>query len=164
MEILVGVALFLVLLISIFLIPLGLPGLWIMVAVVGAMVFMGEAAGLTLVLLAILAGVAELVEFLLVTKMSQKYGGGRLTMWGAILGGIAGLFIGVPIPVIGSLVAGLLGTFVGATLGAYKELGGDLDLAKQAGIGALLGRVFAAVVKVGTGIVIFVAAMSAYIF
>ena len=40
---------------------------------------------------------AEVAEFMLAGKYARKYGGSRRAGWGAILGGIVGAFMGVPV-------------------------------------------------------------------
>ena len=42
--------------------------------------------------------------------------GGSGNNWGAVLGGMVGLLVGAPVPVIGSLVTAFLGTFAGALM------------------------------------------------
>src|SRR4051812_50084755 len=94
-----------VILLSLVLIVLGLPGLWIMVAsaVTYNMVVPGDPIGwVTLVVVAVLALIAELLEFSLTGKYARKYGGSRRGGWGGILGGIVGAVGGIPGAVVGS--------------------------------------------------------------
>src|SRR4051812_22416683 len=98
-----------VILLSLVLIVLGLPGLWIMVAsaVTYNMVVPGDPIGwVTLVVVAVLALIAELLEFSLTGKYARKYGGSRRAGWGAILGGIVAGVVGNPAAVLGSVIAG----------------------------------------------------------
>jgi hypothetical protein len=44
---------------------------------------------------------------------ARRFGGSRRAQWGALIGGFAGLFVGTPIPVLGSLVMSFVGTFAG---------------------------------------------------
>lgn len=137
------------------LVPLGLPGVWLMVALLGAGALLGE-VGWTVVLVALaLAAVAEAMEWWLVARLNLRYGGSRPAFWGAVVGGLVGVVVGVPVPLVGSVVAGFIGTFVGAAL---VTLYGTRDAvsAGRVGWGALLGRMVAAVVKVGAGVVILV--------
>lgn len=143
------------LILGLFLIPLGLPGIWVMVAAVGVGVLLGEVAPGVLVLAALLAGAAEVLEFLLVKRLAERYGGSRLAFWGAILGGIAGVMVGLPLPVVGPVLAGLIGTFLGAGLLTLWETG-EATRAGRAGWGAILGRAASAAVKVAAGLVILV--------
>lgn len=138
------------------LVPLGLPGNWLMVGVVLVGAALGEvgvplAVGLT----AVAAG-AEAGEFLLVKRFSERHGGSRAAFWGAVAGGLIGAAAGAPVPVAGSLVAAVLGTFLGAVAGALWETR-ELREAGRIGWGATLGRVAAAAVKTAAGFAILVA-------
>src|SRR3712207_6052172 len=87
---------------SIFLIPLGLPGTWLMVAAAVAYGYLvpGDPIGwFTIVGVAVLALIGEVLEFTISGRYARKYGGSRRAEWGAILGGIVGAFMGVPVPV-----------------------------------------------------------------
>ena len=141
--------------VSLFLIPLGLPGLWIMVGAVAVGAIIGE-IGVTIVVAAIaIALIAELIEFVLVKKLTQQYGGSRKAFWGAIAGGIAGVLVGVPVPIIGSIAAGLIGSFVGAAIVTYAETK-ELRAAHRVGFGAVVGRALSAMAKTAAGLAILV--------
>ena len=101
--------------VSLFLIPLGLPGVWIMIAIL----FLGVVGGL----------VSPWIFFVPVllrraspssssswpsAEMTTRYGGTSRTFWGAVVGGLVGALIGTPVPVVGSLIGALLGTVAGA--------------------------------------------------
>lgn len=140
---------------SIFLIPLGLPGTWLMVAAgVGYSYLVANSIGwFAIVATAVLATVGEVLEFTISGRYARRYGGSRRAEWGAILGGIVGAFMGVPIPIIGSVI----GAFVGAFVGAFAlEFGraGDARGSTRVATGALIGRVVAAAMKVGIGVAI----------
>lgn len=140
---------------ALFLTPLGLPGNWIMLGVVAVGAAAGEVGLGLAAALALVAGAAEVAEFLLVKRYSERYGGSRRAFWGAVAGGVAGVVIGVPVPVVGSLLAGVGGTFVGAFAVAWWEKR-VLRNAGRVGWGALLGRVASAAVKTGAGVAILV--------
>ena len=144
---------FTVMIVSLFLIPLGLPGGWFMIAIL----FLGVVGGLVspwifFVLLA-LAGFAEFLEFVAVGRMTTRYGGTSRTFWGAVVGGLAGALIGTPIPVVGALVGALIGTVAGAFLLTWHQTGHAAGSAR-ASWGALLGRAVAIGLKVFVGLVI----------
>ena len=144
-----------ILIASIFLIPLGLPGLWIMVGVL-AVAAIYKVVGLgTLLLVLVIAGVAELIEFAIVSKLTTRYGGSRKAFWGALAGGVIGVIVGVPIPIIGSIIAGFIGSFVGAAAVTYLETK-SASGAGRVGWGVVLGRVLAAAVKTAAGVTIVV--------
>lgn len=153
MEIVLLVA---ILVVSLAMIPLGLPGTWLMVgSALGYQILVpqGGVGTTTVVITALLAVVGEVIEFSLSARYARKYGGSRRAGWGAILGGTVGAFVGVPVPIVGPVV----GAFAGAFLGA---LAGELSVKRDAGNatrvawGALIGRVLASAAKVGIGVTI----------
>ena len=148
-------------LIGLVLIPLGLPGLWvILLGIVGygwLTDFQTMSATFLVVIIA-LAILGEVFEAWIGFRYAQKYGGSRRAGWGALVGGVIGAIIGVPVPVIGSVIGGFAGAFVGAALFEYtaaKRTGG----AVRAGWGAVLGRAAAAALKTAIGLVMVVAAL-----
>ena len=145
-----------VIILSLILIVLGLPGLWIMVASAVAynMIVPGDAIGwFTLLAVAVLALVAELLEFSLTGRYARKYGGSRRASWGAILGGMVGAMIGFPVPVIGPIIGAFVGSFCGAL---FAELTGGTSAgdATRVAKGALIGRVVSTMLKIGIGFTI----------
>jgi uncharacterized protein YqgC (DUF456 family) len=144
-----------VLFLSFIMIPFGLPGLWIMVG--GGLAYQlllpGTIGTMTIVGTAGLALVAEILEFSLAGSYARRYGGSRRAGWGAIIGSIIGAIVGVPIPIIGSIIGGFVGAFVGAFI-AERSRGTELGGASRVATGALIGRVVAAALKTGIGIVI----------
>lgn len=144
-----------VLLLSFVMIPFGLPGLWIMVGAGLAyqLLVPGTVGTATVVGTALLALVAEILEFTLAGRYARKYGGSRRAGWGAIIGSIVGAIVGVPVPIIGSLVGGFVGAFVGAFI-AERSRGTELGGSSRVATGALIGRVVAAAMKTGVGVLI----------
>jgi uncharacterized protein YqgC (DUF456 family) len=145
-----------VIILSLILIVLGLPGLWIMVASAVAynLIVPGEPIGwVTLVAVAVLAFVAELLEFSLTGRFARKYGGSRRAGWGAILGGIVGAMVGLPVPIIGSVIGAFLGSFLGALIAEFTG-GSSAGDATRVAKGALIGRVVSTVLKIGIGLTI----------
>jgi uncharacterized protein YqgC (DUF456 family) len=150
--------LILVLLLGLFLIPLGLPGLWVMLAAVVGYMFLGPPGAIgvrTVVVVAVLAGVGEVLELVLAGRYARKYGGSRRAGWGAIIGSIVGAIIGVPIPIVGSMVGAFLGAFAGAWV-AELTRNAELRGATRVATGALLGRIAATAAKVGIGCAVIV--------
>jgi uncharacterized protein len=154
-----------VLVLSFVMIPFGLPGLWIMVgaALAYQLLVPGTIGTVTVVGTALLALVAEILEFTLAGRYARKYGGSRRASWGAIIGSIVGAIVGVPIPIIGPLVGGFVGAFVGAFI-AERSRGTELAGSSRVATGALIGRAVAAAMKTGVGVLIavwvFAAALS----
>jgi uncharacterized protein YqgC (DUF456 family) len=142
--------------VSLILIVLGMPGLWIMVAsaVTYNLVVPGEPIGwFTLVAVGVLALVAELLEFIMSSRYARKYGGSRRAGWGAIIGGIVGAMVGFPVPIVGPVIGAFVGSFVGALVAELTGGTGAKDATKVA-TGALIGRVVSTVLKIGIGFTI----------
>jgi uncharacterized protein len=137
-------------------IPLGLPGIWVMLlAGVGhrALVTPPTIGWLTLGLLTVIALGAEWVEFSVSGRYTRMYGGSRRAAWGAIAGGLVGAFVGIPIPVVGSVIGAFAGAFGGALIAEYT-LERDHGKATRAATGALIGRAVATALKSVAGCLI----------
>jgi uncharacterized protein len=149
---------------SLILIVLGFPGLWIMVAsaVTYNLIVPGDPIGwVTLVAVGILAFVAELLDISLTGKYARRYGGSRRAGWGAIIGSIVGAMVGFPVPIVGPVIGAFIGSFVGALIAEFTG-GSSAGDATRVAKGALIGRVVSTVLKIGigfaVGIWIFIAA------
>ncbi len=130
-------------------IPLGLPGIWLMLVAGVAhrlLVVPATISWLTLMVLLVIAVLAEWLEFAVSGRYTTKYGGSKRAAWGAVLGGLAGAFVGIPIPVIGSVIGAFAGAFLGALLGEYSVERNHLQ-ATRAATGALIGRAVATALK-----------------
>ena len=146
----------LVIILSLILIVLGMPGLWIMVAsaVTYNLVVPGDPIGwVTLVVVGVLALVAELLEFTLTGRYARKYGGSRRAGWGAIIGSIVGAMVGVPVPIVGPVIGAFVGSFIGALI-AELTGGSSAGDATRVAKGALIGRVVSTALKIGIGFTI----------
>lgn len=153
--------LILLLLVGLVLVPLGLPGLWVMVLGIigyGALTNFQGVGLKTMVLALTLAAIGELIEWWVGFKFARRYGGTRRAGWGALIGGLAGAMAGIPIPVIGSVIGSFLGSFVGAAVFEYTAAP---DNALRTGWGALLGRLWATATKMSLGLVMAVVAVFA---
>ena len=142
------------------LIPLGLPGTWLMLAAAfgyNALAPTTPGAGHigtgTIVAGFVLAVAAEALEFVVSTRAASRYGGSRRAGWGAMLGGLAGAVVGVPVPVVGSVLGAFVGSFAGA-FAAELTYRRDVGAAGRVATGALVGQAVAAAVKTGFGLVI----------
>ena len=156
MDLLLVILLIAVFVVGLLLIPLGLPGLWLIVlAIIGYAVLTGpqRISTATIIVVLILASLGELIEAWAGFSLARRFGGSRRAAWGALVGGIIGAIVGVPVPLIGSVIGGFAGAFVGATLVQYAEVR-EARAAVGAGWGALMGRAAAAAVKTALGIVI----------
>jgi uncharacterized protein YqgC (DUF456 family) len=149
-----------------------LPGNWCIVGLAALCAWLfperpGDELGFTWVsvaILAVMAGLGEVVELVAGAAGAAKQGASRramtLSLVGAAIGSFAGAIIGVPIPVIGSLVAavggGAFGAFAGAYLGEYWK--GRMSHERLSiSTGAMLGRIAGTIGKLIIG-----AAMVAY--
>ena len=149
-------------LVGLALIPLGLPGLWVMVLAVigyGALTDFQRIGLATIVIVLVLAVIGEILEAWLGFGMARRYGGSKRAGWGALVGGIVGAIVGVPVPVIGSVIGAFIGSFAGAVVFEYAK--SDAGTALRAGWGALLGRAAATAAKTAIGVVIAVVALFA---
>lgn len=160
---LLNLLLLLIMLAGLFIIPFGLPGLWLMIGVVAYGTATGTVSWWIFGLLVLVGIAAELLEFLSVKRLSDRHGGSNLAFWGAIIGGLAGAVLGSPVPVLGPLVGGILGTFAGAALVTAWELR-HVGSAMRVGYGAALGRGVAIALKVAAALVVLVVGMSALVF
>lgn len=152
MELLILAA---VIAVSLFMIPLGLPGLWIMIATafVYRILVPGTIGIATLVGVVVLGVIAEVFEFTLAGQYARKYGGSRRASWGAIIGGVIGAMMGFPLPIVGPIIGGLLGAFAGALVGELSRRDPAVSATRVA-TGAMIGRAVAAAMKTGVGIVV----------
>ena len=97
----------------------------------------------TLLILAIMAALTYLVEFAASVFGVKKYGGSRRAMTGAVLGGIVGIFLGIP--------GILFGPFIGAVAGELS-MQRSLDEAGRAGFGTVVGLAIGVAGKLAIGI------------
>lgn len=145
------------LLAGLLLVPLGLPGLWIMLGAGLLYWILLPAGGIGLISFTIAAALvvlAEVLEFTISGGYTRQYGGSRRASWGAIIGGIVGAVIGVPVPLLGSLVGAMIGSFAGAFVGELTVHRDTRSNPARAATGALLGRAVAAATKSALGVVV----------
>src|SRR5947208_5625923 len=87
---------------GILMIPFGMPGTLVIFGGVLCYYLLvpGGAIGLTtLILIGAMMVVAEALEWMLAGRFAKKYGGSKRAGWGAIIGGMIGAFLGVPVPI-----------------------------------------------------------------
>lgn len=97
----------------------------------------------TLLILGCMAALTYLVEFAASILGARSFGGSRRAMIGAAIGGIVGLFFGIP--------GILIGPFAGAILGELS-LQRTLDQASRAGFGTVVGMAVGIAGKLAIGI------------
>lgn len=145
-----------VLLLSVLLIPLGLPGTWLMLIAALVVRIVGGADRIstgTLIAVALFALMGEALEFAVGVRYTRRYGGSRRAGWGAVAGGVLGALFGVPVPVLGSVIGAFLGAFVGAYL-AERTRKSDHGIATRVATGALIGRAVGSAIKTAFGLTI----------
>ncbi len=100
-----------------------------------------------------LAVIGEIIEFVAGVAGAKKGGASSRGMWGALIGGIAGVFIFTPlfffIPIFGAFLGAVLGTFVGAIVGELTVDHATIKGSMKPAIGATIGRVLGTTSKVG---------------
>ena len=161
MEYLWAVGLVLILLVGWVLTMFNLPGNWLMVIATAVYAYlMPQSSPVAIswvvpVVLACLAGVGELLEFLAsaagVTTRGGSKRGAALAIAGSVVGSIVGAIVGLPIPVVGTVVAAILFADVGALLGAMlgeEWKGRSLGESWKVGQGAFWGRLLGSVAKI----------------
>jgi len=106
-----------------------------------------------LLLVALIAVIAELLEFLAGAVGASKFGATRLGMVGAVVGAIAGAILMAPFFFgLGALLGAVGGAFTGAFLLEYISRK-KFPEAFLAGLGSMLGRMVAMGIKFLLGII-----------
>ena len=147
----------------------GVPGNWLMVASTVLMAWWQQDRGMfspwTLVAVALLAAVGELLEFLSGMAGARRAGGTRRGSVGALAGGVVGAIAGtllIPVPLLGTLAGAALGAFTGSM--TMERTGGrPIKESFRAGLGAGAGQVLGTACKLAIGAIIWVTvAVAAY--
>jgi uncharacterized protein len=139
-------------------IPVGLPGLWVIVAGILAYGWLTafRTVGVATIAIALaIAFLGEIIDNWLGFRFAKRYGGSTRSGWGALLGGLVGAAIGLPVAVIGSVLGAFVGSFIGAVVFEYSY-SRHAGVATRAGWGALLGRVAGTAAKTALGLALIV--------
>lgn len=137
-----------------------LPGNWCMVITAGLVCWLadGMVSVYTVIAIAILAGLGELVEFFSGAGGAKRSGAGKsgtlFAVAGAVTGAIAGTVI-IPLPVIGTLLGAAVGAGL-ATLFAEYASGKDFGRSVTTGFGAGTGQFLGTAAKVAIGVLIWI--------
>ncbi len=149
---------------SLLLVPVGLPGTWLMIA--AALTFnafspANRIGWFALTVAIALAFLAEVFEWTLASRFAARYGGSKRAGWGAFIGGIVGALVGVPLPLIGSMIGAFVGAFAGALVAEYTRSVASGGSAMRVATGALLGRMTATAMKMAIAFTIAVVIVTA---
>jgi uncharacterized protein YqgC (DUF456 family) len=136
-------------LVAIILVAVGLAGLVLPVIPGAPLLFLGALAGAwaenfeyiglgTLAFLALLALLTFGVDWWAMMLGAKRFGASKRAIIGALLGSLAGVFLGFP--------GILFGPFIGAVIGELLARRG-LEAAARAGVGATIGLVLGAALK-----------------
>ncbi len=150
LEILGHLTLWTVLILSLLVIPVGLPGTFAIVLtafIFGWITDFINLTGGTILTLLVCAIIAEALEFFIGAATAGKYGGSKYGMAGAMIGGFLGAIWMTPVfPVLGTL----LGAFGGATVFEYGYTK-NWDASIKVGVGAFWGTLGGKLTKVAFG-------------
>ncbi len=107
----------------------------------------------SLLSLAALAALGDVLEMIAAGYGAKKFGGGKGAIIASLVGCIAGAIVGTPwFPVIGTLLGACVGAFAGAALYELLISRKTTGASIQTGVGAALGRIAGVVVKVAIGL------------
>ncbi|MBS7455845.1 DUF456 domain-containing protein [Coralloluteibacterium stylophorae] len=98
----------------------------------------------TLIVLAVMAALAYLIDFAAGVLGARRYGASTLALWGSAIGTVVGLFFGLP--------GLILGPFAGAAVGELIH-SRRIGLASQVGMATWLGIVVGAIAKIALSFV-----------
>lgn len=140
-----------------------LPGTWVMLLVAGAIEFLDRLylpqgdrqtfGWWVLIAALVLAVIGEIVEFIAGVGGAKRGGATSRGMWGALIGGVAGIFVFTPlfffVPLFGTFLGAVLGTFVGAVIGELTVEQATVRGTMRPAVWATIGRVLGTTTKVG---------------
>lgn len=134
-----------------------LPGTWLILAVAMLTAWwrwdLGTIGAGTLILLALLVALGEVVEFFAGAAGSRRAGGSKRGAVLAVVGGLVGAVLGsLLLPLIGTLAGACVGAGVGAALGdrwAGREWGMAMRVGRGAAVGKFWGTMAKAAIAVG---------------
>lgn len=135
---------------------LSAPGNWLIVVFTAFFAWFSPGDGergiawTTVAVLAGIAAIGEIIEFVAGAAVAGKRGGSRrgmaLAVAGTLIGSIAGAFLTLPVPIIGPVIGAVFGGAAGAFAGAWagefwkgKPMKEGYHIATGAMIGRLLG-------------------------
>ena len=155
LEILGQIVFWMVMLVGILIIPVGIPGTFLIAGntlVYGWLTGFNEITWTLIGILFLLCILLEVFEFFIGAATAVKFGASRQGMFGAIVGGFVGAVWATPLfPFIGTIIGAFVGAFAGASL--FEYLGTkDLQKSLRVGFGAFLGSLGGKLTKIATAI------------
>ena len=136
---------------------LSLPGNWLAIILVIIWKFIGPASSVAelswgfILLLAALAAIGEIMEWLLQMKVGKQFGSSLKGNIGGIIGAIVGAILFLPLFFgFGALLGALVGAYLGC-LAAELLQGREGKVARKAAWGAFLGKFLGLGLKLGLG-------------
>ncbi len=107
----------------------------------------------TLLSLAALATLGEVLEMIAAGYGAAKFGGGKGAMFASFVGCIAGAIVGTPwFPIVGTLIGACAGAFAGAAIYELLIVKKTPGASIQTGVGAALGRIGGVIAKLVIGL------------
>ncbi len=146
----------LAILFSVLIVPLGLPGNWILVALSLLTSYLfplspHESSVFPMILMIFFASLGEAIEWGVGFVGGKKMQVSNGAIWASVAGGLLGAIIGVPVFLIGSLLGLLLGTFLGAFL--YEIfITKKLWIALRSALAVFFSRLVASFLKTAIGV------------
>ena len=153
---------------SVFLVMIGLPGTWALLALAGLIELLDglylpgdESTTFSWWLLlgcVALAGIGELLELLAGALGAKKAGSSRRGMIASVIGGIVGAILGAPFGLIlGSFCGAVVGTFAGAVLGEITHRDKGVTDTLRPAAGATVGRILGTLSKLPVAVAVWIA-------
>ena len=136
---------------------LAMPGIWLMFVVAGAC-WLWEPAIITpttVIAIAVIGIVAELIELLASAVGVKRLGGSKRGALGSVVGTILGAIAGtifIPLPIVGTILGGILGAGAGALMVERTIVQMTWKNSMRSGGGAAIGRTVSVFVKIGLAI------------
>lgn len=138
---------------------MGLPGIWLMLLVALGLQWITQATMFnwwTLATCAVIAVLAEIIEFISSAVVTKTKGGSRSSATGAIIGGVVGAILGAGFPpIIGAIIWSIVGAAIGAVIGEMRT-GQDWKSSARLAPSAASGRFIGALSKGGLAGVVFI--------
>lgn len=134
-----------------------LPGVWLIVGTAALIdLWQPEIFSLrTLIVAAMLAILAEIVELVASGAGAKRVGGAKRSAVGAIVGAVVGAIVGTPfMPIVGTILGGAIGAGVGAAFMERTKIERTWGDAWRVGQGAAIGRMVATAIKAAFAAVI----------